>query len=627
MIFLWVRSDQGQQYILKRTTAYLSSKTNTTIKIDYLYLSWVGDLVAKGIYLEDLQQDTLVYAEHVNVNLDLWSLIRKKTIDIEYIIGRDVRLNVDRSSVSGEFNYQFIMDAFTSSDSGKSKSIPLSFQKISMDKIRIASNDAIQGINYLVKLEDLDLEMKKMNISKREYEVDLLSLNDGAFIYNKYGTKSEVDEINVPDNSINHIAINQAEIINIAADYTSAVDGLEIKSFLPQSLFESINISPEDNYISAQSVILSSGELNYHDMNSNSSDKSGLLTQSDSSIGLDWKLDIDNLKLIENNLAFRRGDAVGVKGIFNPNDVILQELNLDSRKLFISKSEGSGQLLSLSVKERSGFNISNLTSDVEFDNDNLAIQNLQIKTGHNRLKGEVHIFYKSLNEFMSNPELVQFDVNFPDVLLNPKDVFYFNPDWRKNPKISKLVENNIKGNVYVKGFFNEMEVINSNLSWGRFDKVGVSGFVSNITSKKSPIQFDLDKVNVKMTRSTVMHLLDTDSLKFNLPKDILLDGKIKGNIDHIFSDIRLVSNEGTIGFKGELGYQNNNITIDGHADFDNVNLKHFLDNEQLGIVSGSGEISMQGSELYNLVANISANIDEIDFHDYRYNHIRLDTEL
>lgn len=70
-----------QTFVTHKVAAYFSKELDTTIKIDGLYFKPFSSLRLEGVYVADLQHDTLVYANYLSLDLDLRK-IKSRTLTI-----------------------------------------------------------------------------------------------------------------------------------------------------------------------------------------------------------------------------------------------------------------------------------------------------------------------------------------------------------------------------------------------------------------------------------------------------------------------------------------------------------------------------------------------------------------
>ncbi len=73
---LFIRSPWGQDIIVQRAVTYASDKTNTKVEIEKLFITFDGNIMLKGLYLEDKKGDTLVYSKSLEADMLLHLLIQ-----------------------------------------------------------------------------------------------------------------------------------------------------------------------------------------------------------------------------------------------------------------------------------------------------------------------------------------------------------------------------------------------------------------------------------------------------------------------------------------------------------------------------------------------------------------------
>lgn len=96
-------------------TDQLKKTLNTEVSIDEIRLSLFNHVTVKGVYLEDQNKDTLVYAGYLDVKLSPWKLLNNK-LQIDNIKFDDFTVKANQKDSVSNFNFQFIIDAFASND-------------------------------------------------------------------------------------------------------------------------------------------------------------------------------------------------------------------------------------------------------------------------------------------------------------------------------------------------------------------------------------------------------------------------------------------------------------------------------------------------------------------------------
>ncbi|MEN8120659.1 MAG: translocation/assembly module TamB domain-containing protein [Bacteroidota bacterium] len=148
-----------QSWLSTKISTYVSEKINTKVSLEGVDISVFDHFIFEKFYIEDQQQDTLLYFNKLAVNIDRFSIPK------QFIFLDKIKLDHFVSHISddslGVSNFQFIIDQLSSEnpDTITSKSD----WKISCEKIEIINSafsyfvaDTIE-VNYGINYSDLDL--------------------------------------------------------------------------------------------------------------------------------------------------------------------------------------------------------------------------------------------------------------------------------------------------------------------------------------------------------------------------------------------------------------------------------------------------------------------------------------
>jgi len=103
-----------QTRIVHFATTYVSKKTHTKVEIRRVSISFPKSVVVEGIYLEDRNKDTLIYASKAKVNIALYYLLKSKIV-VNSLALDDASLNLHSTKTDSLFNYNFLITAFSNS--------------------------------------------------------------------------------------------------------------------------------------------------------------------------------------------------------------------------------------------------------------------------------------------------------------------------------------------------------------------------------------------------------------------------------------------------------------------------------------------------------------------------------
>ena len=108
-IFILIRIPAVQQWATGKTLNIVRDKIDTEVRLEKILIDFPTDIVLEGFYLEDQQQDTLVFFKRLSINTSLWRLAKKEVL-LNSIELQGLVADVDRKDST--FNFQFIIDAF-----------------------------------------------------------------------------------------------------------------------------------------------------------------------------------------------------------------------------------------------------------------------------------------------------------------------------------------------------------------------------------------------------------------------------------------------------------------------------------------------------------------------------------
>lgn len=144
-LLLWVPFIQ--QWAKDFAIEQLKPIVKTELSIDRIQLAPFYNLQLEGVYLEDQQKDTLLYAKDLHVDFKPLSLLHNQLV-FEKIELSDFVINVSQQHPDSTFNFQFLIDAFAS-DSTEETSEPSSLAIIFKDIELLGGR-----LNYDIKSEE-----------------------------------------------------------------------------------------------------------------------------------------------------------------------------------------------------------------------------------------------------------------------------------------------------------------------------------------------------------------------------------------------------------------------------------------------------------------------------------------
>jgi len=272
-----IRIPAFQTWITARATSWLSSELGTTVSIDHVYIKFFSKLELQGVFVADLQNDTLLYAKTLTTDIELFSPKNRK-IFLSGVELKDGTIKIIKYKDIPGLNFKFIADYFSSSDT-TSSSKPFDFNpgEIKLTNVSFAYidkryNESSRGINF----EDIRLEALEATFGNINQQADTLNLDiENLSFKEKSGFKLDYLESTIKFTpayvQFNSLLINTAHS-NVQCDYTMSYDSIDdfddyIKKVKMNGDFEETTLSSTDlqyfapELIGMNQTIVFSGKL------------------------------------------------------------------------------------------------------------------------------------------------------------------------------------------------------------------------------------------------------------------------------------------------------------------------------------------------------------------------------
>ncbi len=201
MTAILVNSAPVQNWLVKAVTHRLSKDLNTKVAIRHVNFALFNKMNLEGVYIEDRQKDTLLYAGKIMVNITDWFFFNDEA-ELKYIGVEDATIHLHRTD--SVWNYQFLADYFSSPPSARDKKqITLLLKEISLKNIHVKRSDEWRGQDMELGLQQLALKADEINFTKKTVNITALELDEPVFtIYDYAGRRPKLPvstASNIPD--------------------------------------------------------------------------------------------------------------------------------------------------------------------------------------------------------------------------------------------------------------------------------------------------------------------------------------------------------------------------------------------------------------------------------------------
>ncbi len=339
--------------------------------------------------------------------------------------------------------------------------------------------------------------------------------------------------------------------------------------------------------------------------------------------GKPWIVNLD--KGVIKNLRFRYHDQLNkdnTKGI-NFSDFDVFNLSVNVTGMDIKNHLFKGDVRNLTLREKSGFYIKELTTNLTIDTNQILANKMFIQTPKTTLRDYFRMSFKSMDDFADFENKVRIEANFKSSRLSSTDIAYFAPldkmsfdvgiDGQAKGLVSNIKTKNLTITAgqatYIKGDFNlrGLPDINNTFLELRFDQIA--------TNKK-----DLDYLYGNFTGNPKAKAPDVigkfGNINFNgrftgVPNDFVAYGTFKTKLGRFDPDINLKIDKA------------GNPSYSGKIETYNFDLGTLIESKDMGRITAKANVKGSGDALNNLNAKVNAVIKNVDFKNYSYDNVTL----
>ena len=119
-IYLLLQNASTQEMFLSEATQKLSEKINSKVTAGNIEWSFPNVFIFNDLYVEDQSADTLLFVKRARVTVNVLPLFRHE-VSMRTVQLTQMTAKVNKIDSTGNFNFQFIVDAFKSKDTSKVK--------------------------------------------------------------------------------------------------------------------------------------------------------------------------------------------------------------------------------------------------------------------------------------------------------------------------------------------------------------------------------------------------------------------------------------------------------------------------------------------------------------------------
>ncbi|WP_316931853.1 translocation/assembly module TamB domain-containing protein [Psychroserpens damuponensis] len=630
-----MRSPWGQNIIVSKAVNYVSNKTNTKVAIDKLFITFDGDLQLDGLYLEDKTGDTLVYSKSLEANIPLWKMINGEAVGVDALDWDGLRANVIRKDTVSGYNFQFLIDAFATTDTTTvavdTTATPLNLVigNLNLNNIDIVFDDAVAGIDSRFKIGQLKASMNTTNIENMVFDASEIELNNSniKFIQKPIAIDTTTSNVALPQFSSESLTLQ-----NVVAYYESQPDRIIADLTLNEFSIETPTVNLTENNLKLQRISLKNSKIKLiTDAKINGLTQKIVDTKETAQTEtqtFDWpqiKINIAEIDIENNLIDYRVGNALPKKNLFNPNAIALKNLTIKAQNIVLKDKRAGLRLNAFKFNETSGLNLKQLALDIEVTDQKMMLDDLDFKLNNNAISGYAHLDYKSIAQLIDAPEYTKVDTNLPSFSISLNELSKFQPDLKNNPYLNTLSKRQLTGNLNAIGNLAQINLREANINWGNTTQISAKGQLKNVTNPET-LGFDISQFSAVTKRSDIIQFINEENLGVRLPVAVTLTGQLNGNAQDISAKATLSTTQGIATLKGSFR-NSNTIAYDAAIEIKDYKVNELLNNPQFGSLSLNIKTEGNGTAINTLNVSLDATISKFGLNNYKIKNLNINGKI
>jgi len=634
LLILFVRSPWGQNIIVGKVTDYVSEKIDTEFTVGKLYLTFSGNLTLEDLYLEDTSEDTLVYSKYLEANVPFRPLLFGDEIKIDLVDWRGLKAYVHRKDTLKGFNFQYIIDAFASSEestedvnteSSQTDSYQISIGRISFSEFDLSYQDEVTGINTELVLGNLEVESEEIDLQNMKFHIAEVNLKNTSvtFNQNKEAPPSEEEDTT----KLPWILVDDLSISNVKINYNSRPQSITSETYFNDLNLSELDLNLENQVLNLDQLVWKDSRVKLEmDSNQNTDENLKESTEPKSFIWPQWAVNINEIDIQNQNIEFYQNGKRPLKNIFSPEALAFQSLYFKLNNLQVSKDESLRfDLDDLRFEEESGLSLQELKVDAKLNSEETTLQNLRFKLNNSLLYANLKLNYSNLDRLINSPKKSVINLDVSSIKVDVKDAYIFSSELKKNNQIQNLAQHTFEGKFQAEGDLEKLNVPEFSLDWGENTKIEFKGNLTQLSDVEA-LGFDLNGLKARSSRKDLSKFISAEDLGISFPENVVLSGNFKKDRNDFSTKSKLKSSFGTIQLNGYLN-STTAFDYDVSVDLKSIKVGDILKNENLGELSMQLSSKGNGKSIYDLTAQLSSKIDSIRLDDYVFSGLEINGNL
>ncbi|XZF15109.1 translocation/assembly module TamB domain-containing protein [Chitinophagaceae bacterium MMS25-I14] len=630
---IWLQTPSGKRFVKNKALSYLRGKLKTEVQIGSIDYRLPKMIELQDVLFKDQSKDTLLSARKLRVDINMLALISKKVV-VQKLELEGIRANVNRTIPDTNYNYTYIINAFTGTPKAPgakdvkkandtSSSLSFDVDKINLKDIHIRFDDYTGGMRLALDLATLNLSLKKVDPSKMEFGIKKLYV-DGLKANFSQDTSYLPPKTDTTPSQPLRLAANEIEINKTSFTYNNNLSKFLFDIKLGNLLLQPKTIDLEHQLldikklgISNTSIKISMGKKAAPPQNT---------TASPDTTSNNWRVFLANNEL--SGISFKMDDenSPRQKSGMDYSHLNVQNLALNAEDVSYTADTISGDIKHFTAREQSGFNLYELRTRFAYHSKGAYLRNLFLQTDQTILRDYLEIGYPSLASLRTRMQDMQLKVNLQKSIVGFKDLLVFVPTLQQQEFFRKNRNGHLKLEATLLGTLGNLDIKKMYIAGLGRTEAMINGKLRGLPESNNLV-YDLNIQKLQSSRNDLEALLPAGvQQQFRLPDAFGITGHVTGTIKDYHTQLMLVSTDGNAYINGfvMMSPGKNRERYDMYLRADRLNLGRILKKEdQMGAVTANLTVKGYSFDVKTMTASVQGAVQSASFNGYTYNHIQL----
>ena len=641
ILFFAIQIPGVQNFAKNKAVSFLKDKTKTEISIGHFRLKLFNSVELGEVYVEDLRKDTLLYAERLEVHLNMLDLLSSNA-NVKSLELQNAYVDMHRRSPDTVFNFQFIIDAFAPANPVEKDSAVADFaarvKELVFDNVRLNYADDVVGSSFSLNSGYLQTELEKFDLRTLTTIFGDIKLEDTHAKIHMYQPKVFLKSANIlatgtqeTETSALPLGLGDIDFKRVSVDYIDELVPMNLNFGLRTLAASPKEVDLSKMHFHLSSVLLDSARTNIA-IGLKSKKKADIQSTADTDTASvsQWKFLFDKVAITNNHFSYNDSNVAKTRRGVDYSHLDVKDFNLHASAIDLAPVDFKGSIDSLSLREQSGFILTNAHTRFAHNNKFTSLGNLLLQTPRTVIRDSVYLGYNSLDDLGRNPGNTFIDARLINNRIAVNDILLLVPDLES--QLGEYSNSVVRVNSRVKGYLKDLDIPTLEVSGIGNTELKISGNIKGLPNAENAY-FDIDIDKLVTTRNDILNFLPPGTIPPNtlrIPNNISANGTLRGNLKDITTQLNLRTSNGNANINAavnENGRYTANITTSA------LDIGYLLYQEKnVGKVSaniratGSG-LNLTNFNLNRLYSNFSGKVSSARVMEYTYSNFDIDGTL